>query len=228
MKVFKKKVNDKSVVILPIGAVEGHGEHLPLGTDSFQAEYVAEQVSKATGAFITPPIWYGVCATTRNFPGTLSISFQSLQSIVRDILFELVRNGFRNIVVLSGHAGSAHMTALQLAAKDVVDHRNVRVLVLSDYDLAYELRGKLFSENDGHAGTIETSRMMAIKPRLVMGAGKKGENTIPRFLVVRNPEKYWGGVTGDPKRASIGNGRKINHYIVKRLIDLIEELNKST
>lgn len=220
---FKKKVNSKSIVILPIGAVEEHGPHLPLSTDSLQPEFIAEQLAKKTGAFIAPPIRYGQCSSTQNFPGTISISFDTLKFLVRDVLFELVRNGFKNIIVLSGHAGAVHMVALRLAAKEVIDSHDVKLMVLSDYELAYELKGKMFPEDDGHAGMIETSRIMAISPKTIKGKGKKGMNTLPKFIVVRRPEKYWRGITGDPTRATKDTGKKINEYIIKELLKYIKK-----
>ena len=117
---FAERVNEKSVVILPIGSIEEHGPHLPLATDCIQPMRVAEMVSKKTGAFIAPFLYYGVCNTTKEYPGTISISFEALRLTVRDILSELVRNGFRNIIVLTGHAGQDHMAALRVAAREVV------------------------------------------------------------------------------------------------------------
>ncbi|MFQ5884149.1 MAG: creatininase family protein, partial [Thermoplasmata archaeon] len=119
-KEFEREIDDKTVVILPLGVIEEHGSHLPLSTDSLQGEYVAEEVARRTDSLIAPPIRYGVCNTTQNFPGTVSIRFETLRSLVRDVLSEFGRNGIKNVVVLSGHAGSTHMAALRLAAKDVV------------------------------------------------------------------------------------------------------------
>ena len=116
----KESANAGTVVIFPVGAVEEHGKHLPLCTDSIQAEYVALEVARKTGCLVVPPLRYGICNAGRNFPGTLSIEFDSLYKISKDILSELARNGFNRIIVLSGHAGSSHMTALKLAAQTVV------------------------------------------------------------------------------------------------------------
>lgn len=68
----QKAATAGTVIILPIGSVEEHGDHLPLGTDSIQPEYIATEVAKKTGALIAPPIRYGICNAARNFPGTIS------------------------------------------------------------------------------------------------------------------------------------------------------------
>jgi creatinine amidohydrolase len=232
MREVKERAKSSSAVIVPVGSVEEHGTHLPLSTDSVQPEYVAVEVAKRTGCLVAPPLRYGVCDSTRGFPGTISIGFESLHRVVRDILEEFVRNGFRRILVLSGHAGQTHMAALRLAAQEVVwnnqsesAEKKCRIMVCSDYDFAYELRGKYFSEKDGHAGAIETSRVMAIRPDLVKMSGRKSFPKLPRFEIVADAQKYFpSGVIGDPTAASRRKGRMINSYVVDNVARLVEEL----
>ncbi len=228
-----KAAKEERVLIFPIGVVEEHGDHLPLCTDSIQPEYVATQVAKKTGCLIAPTLKYGICNAGRNFPGTISIEFESLRFIVRDILSELNRNGFNKIIVMSGHSGSSHMVALRLAAQEVVRKNaatktasKTRIMVLSDFDFALELEEKLgFPKNDGHAGAIETSRVMAIKPDLIKGKGKPGLRQTPRFEVVPNPEEYFPtGVNGDPTQASKEKGQTINEYVIEQVTKLVNEL----
>ena len=218
-----------TVVIFPLGSVEEHGRHLPLCTDSIQAEYVALEVAKKTGCLVAPPIRYGICNAGRNFPGTLSIEFDSLFMIARNILSELARNGFRRIIVLTGHAGSTHMVALRLAAQKVVlkseeKGEQTRIMVLSDYDFAFELKEDV-APDDGHAGDVETSRVMAIQPELVKAKGEKCLPDMPRFEVVAHPEQFFpSGVMGDPTGATEDKGRRINAYIIEQVAKLVEEL----
>lgn len=232
MKEAEKAAKTGAIVIFPVGSVEEHGDHLPLCTDSLQPEYVALEVARKTGCLIAPPLRYGVCTSARNFPGTISIEFNSLYTITKDILAELTRNGFNRIIVLSGHAGQSHMAALRLAAQDIIlknestdSKKKTRIMVLSDYDFAYELKGKYFNEKDGHAGTIETSRIMAIKPNLIKTKGKTSYPEMPRFEIVAHPEHYFPtGVIGDPTAATPSKGRMINKYVIEQLTRLVEEL----
>ena len=234
MKEVETRAKAGSVVIFPVGSVEEHGEHLPLCTDSLQPEHVALEVAKKTGCLVAPPLRYGVCNSTRGFPGTVSISFDALYKITHDILEEFIRNRFTRILVLSGHAGQAHMAALRLAAQEVVwqhekEHaeKRPRIVVCSDYDFAYELKGKYFSKKDGHAGTIETSRVMTIKPELIKARGVKSSPEIPRFEIVADPERFFPtGVIGDPTAATPEKGRMINKYVVREVIKLVEELEQ--
>ena len=224
---------DGAVVIFPVGSVEEHGDHLPLCTDSIQPEYIALEVAKKTGCLVAPPFRYGVCNATRNFSGTLTIEFDTLYKVAHNILSELVRNGFYRIIVLSGHAGNSHMVALRLAAQDILVKNavekadKVRIMVLSDFDFAEELTPKYAEVNDGHAGTLETSRVMAIKPELIKTKGKASTWKMPRFEVVVHPELYFPtGVNGDPTTATTEKGEKINQYIIEEIIKLVKELRK--
>lgn len=224
---FEKKVKENPVVILPLGAIEEHGPHLPLCTDSVQPEYVAQKVAEKTGALIAPPIRYGFCSSTKKFSGTITISFDTLRALVHDILADLVRNGIKNIVVLSGHAGRVHMAALRLAAQKVVEESEANIMVLSDYDIAYDIMEKdeTIPQDDGHSGLIETSRVMAIRGELVKGEGVLGDTRPPKFMVLRHPETHFPtGVMGDPRNASKEKGDDINEFIINELSKMIEEM----
>jgi creatinine amidohydrolase len=220
------------VVIIPCGSVEEHGSHLPLCTDSLQAEHVALEVAKKADCLVAPALRYGVCNSTRNFPGTITITFDSLRSIMTDILEDFIRNGFKRLLIITGHAGRSHMTAIKLAAKTVVNnHKNEekrpRIIVCSDYDFAFDLRDKEFDERDSHAGTIETSRIMAIRSDLIRGKGKRNYPKLPKFEIVPDPERYFpSGVMGDPSKASIRKGERINEYVIEQVVKLVEELKR--
>lgn len=227
MEEVRESVGDKSIVILPVGAIEEHGPHLPLSTDCLQPEYVAEKVAEKTGAFVMPILKYGQCSSTRNFPGTITLRFDTLRALAEDIISELARTGFRNIVVLSGHAGRVHMTALRMAAKKVLDEseHDLNIMVLSDYDIAYTMDEIEIPVNDGHAGMIETSRVMAIRPDLVKGTAEPHHPNFPPFMVLKNPEKLFPkGVMGEPQLASREFGEKANDIIVDTLAEMIRKM----
>lgn len=221
-----KKINERSVAILPIGALEEHGPHLPLATDNIQPEYIAHNVAELTGAYVLPIIKYGHCSSTKNFPGTITLRFDTLRMLIEDVLNELARTGFKNIVVLSGHAGRAHMTALKLAAETALEKNpSLKLMVLSDYDIAYTMDEIKIPVNDGHAGMIETSRILAIRPGLVKGTAEPSYPNFPEYRVLRNPEKYFpSGVMGEPLLATKEFGAKANSIIVEKLVELIERM----
>jgi len=226
MKEFGKAVGKSKLVIWPIGAVEEHGDHLPLCTDSVQPVHVAQEVAGLTGALVAPPLWYGNCGSTANFPGTISLSFDTLRAVAFDVISELARQGFTRIVVLSGHAGRLHMAALRLAAEEVLEERgDLKIMVLSDYDIAYAIKDDAIPPEDGHAGMMETSRVLAITPELVKGKGKAFRPKFPKYRIMKDSEKYFpGGVMGDPTKASAKKGKEWNAYIVKELAKLVKEM----
>ena len=223
-----EKINGQSIAIFPIGAVEEHGPHLPLSTDCLQPEYVAEEVAKKLdNVYILPIMKYGQCASTRNFPGTISLRFETLEMIVDDVLRELHRTGFRNIVVLSGHAGRLHIAAIKLAASKVVEDLDMKLMVLSDYDIAYAMKEIEIPPNDGHAGMIETSRVMAIRPDLVKGSAESWHPEFSPYRVERDAEKHFpAGVMGDPQLANEEFGHKANKIIVDELAQIIDSMVK--
>ncbi|MEJ2242781.1 MAG: creatininase family protein [Candidatus Bathyarchaeota archaeon] len=226
----EKAAKEGKVVIIPCGSVEEHGTHLPLCTDSIQAEYIATNVAKKTDSLVAPTLRYGLCNSTRNFPGTITISFDSLHHIMADILDDFIRNGFKKLLIITGHAGGSHMTAIKLAAKEIVtkhmnDNMKPRIMVCSDYDFAFDLKDKGIDDRDSHAGTIETSRVMDIRSDLITGKGEKNFPNMPHFEISPNPEQYFpSGVMGDPTIASKERGQTINNYIIEQIVKLVKEL----
>jgi creatinine amidohydrolase len=227
-----KAAEEGAVIIFPVGSVEEHGDHLPLCSDSIQPEYIALEVAKKTGCLVAPSFRYGICNATRNFPGTITLQFDTLYKVAHDIISELIRNGFSRIIVMSGHAGNSHMVALRLAAQDIVTKNDesglkVRIMALSDFDFAKDLAKEFAKQGDGHAGTLETSRVMAIKPELIKAKGKADVKRLPRFEVVAHPERFFpSGVNGDPTAATAEKGKKINTYIIEKVAELVEEIRK--
>ncbi len=220
---FAKIVKRKPLVIVPFGSVEEHGSHLPLCTDAFQAEEVANRVATQFDAIVCPSVRYGDCQSTRNFPGTISLSFETVQALACDIVSELARNGIDKVMLLTGHAGTAHMAALKLGAKRALD-KNLRskIMVLSDYDLAYELLGREFPKDDGHGGEIETSRILNVRPELVAKSRPKSKSKPPEFMVLPDPEKYFpAGIRGDTTRATAKKGKFVDDYVVEKLCELV-------
>jgi len=120
---------------------------------------------------------------------------------------------------VSGHAEGVHMAALRTAAQEVVDRGGADITVLSDYDIIY---GSRFAEQgEGHAGKIETSRLLAQRPELVKGRSARGQNRIPKYAVVRDARRNWPGVTGDPTRASKDLGAAIDRHVEAELVSLV-------
>ena len=217
-------------MIVPVGALEAHGPHLPLGADQIQAESTADALAVRVGALIAPTLPYGYCAGTRPFPGTVSLSIATLSRVVRELVEELARTGFRRVLILSGHAAQGHMAALREGAEEAV--RSVpalHVVVLSDYDFVYELRGKLSPAADGHGGLLETSRVLAIRPDSVGTERPNVEYHFSRFRVGDPTVEEWPeSVMGDTAPATADLGHRIQAHVLDRLEATVRELLPAT
>jgi creatinine amidohydrolase len=220
---FAQAVKGDPIVFLPIGACEAHGPHLPLGTDTYQPEWVVNEVARRVGGLIAPSVNYGQHSSTRNLPGTIGVTFDTLRSLVTDLLGSLHLNGVGKVVIVSGHLGSAHRTAIKLACEDAAKRLGMKVMMLSDYELAY-LRKDDVCEGleDGHGGIVETSRMMDIRPDLVSEERSAGRFVDSHFMVLPDPERcYPQGFAGDARRATREKGRLVNEYVVNELSKLV-------
>lgn len=212
-----QRVDDRTIVLVPVGILEGHGPNLPLSTDTYQSVHVCHRLAgEMDNVLVAPTVHYGQCSSTANFPGSISLRFDTVRALVRDIVSEFYRQGVRNIAVISGHAGRNHIAAMSEAAREVVaEHPDLRVMTLSDFDLAYERLGKEFPADDGHGGAVETARVMAIRPDLVQGAGEPHTPKMPRFAHLPDPERVWTkGYWGYPDQATPEKGAALNDWIV--------------
>ncbi len=220
---FEGELKGDPICILPVGATEEHGKHLPLCSDSTQALYTARALAERVKGLVLPPISYGVSSSLKDFPGTLSISFDALRLLVRDILKELIRNGVRKIVVISSHGAQAHMSAIRTACEEVADLGDVKLMALCDYEIAYRLRGTgSIPIDDGHGGVVETSRMLALAPELVGEARPSGKDSTPSFLVSRHKRRYMTeGIIGESSKATADLGKQINSYVIEELVKAV-------
>jgi creatinine amidohydrolase len=216
----------RPILILPVGALEAHGPHLPLSADTVQADRTAAAVADAWKALVAPPIAYGTCTGAHRFPGTVSLPLDDLERTARDVLSEFARMGARRLLVISGHAERGHMAALREAGEAVQEGREgATVVVLSDYDFVYELRGKEAPADDGHAGLLETSRMLALAPELVGPARPVGHRRRSPFAVGPPSAREWpDSVDGDTRPASAELGWRVQKHVLKRLDETVPGL----
>jgi creatinine amidohydrolase len=224
---FLDGIEQTRTVLIPVGATEGHGAHLPLGTDSFQAIDVCQRLSERRPVFVAPPILYGVCRSTSRHPGTLSIRTETLKSLLLDVIEALYRQGLRNFIVLSGHAGGTHNATLLDAGEYLLEKLpESRIAVVTEYALAADEGASLIeTPGDSHAGEIEASRMLATRPHLVKEGAQEDYPCFPEHILVRNKPHHWpSAVWGDPTKASAEKGTQIELIVVDALDRLVTEL----
>lgn len=232
MPAFAKWRGQRKTVILPVGSVEEHGPHLPLGTDAFHAMEVARRLAEVRPVLVAPAVFYGLCRSTREHPGTVSISSNTLRCLILDLGREFFRQGLRNLVVLSGHAGGTHMAVITDAGEQLLEELpEIKVAVVNILDLLREVlsaRPELVAtKGDAHAGEVETALMLATHPHLVTGSAPAEWPVFPKYILVREKQKFWpGGVWGDPSRAGAQQGEEILAAEVERLSGVIAALEK--
>ncbi len=188
MKEFKQHLKKTKTIIIPFGTVEEHGNHLPLNTDTLIIYEVLKRVIKKRKVFLAPPVYYGVCTSTNQHPGTISITPETLRRLIRDLVKDAYDKGLRTFFLISGHGGGLHSAAMKEAAENLVaDLKGIRIAPLCPYDMIYkELSEIADTPNDSHAGEIETSLVLALAPELVKGRSKEDYPKLPKPFVVKD------------------------------------------
>ena len=226
---FHEKSQKCKSAIMPFGSVEEHGPHLPLGTDTIHAYELAKSTAKYIDVFVCPPIWYGLCKSTSQHPGTITISGYTLRRLAVEIAGSLYAQGIRNFIMVSGHAGSTHMAYLVDAGEQILaDYKESRVAVLSIIDIiAGSCKELVETEGDAHAGEVETSLMLHLRPEWVNGTAEREFPSFPKHILVRDKIPFWPkGVWGDPAKATVEKGQAILDRESRYLADLINKIEK--
>jgi creatinine amidohydrolase len=212
--------------LLPIGATEQHGPHLGTGMDSSLAGRLAAKVSGQTGVPLLPVLPYG-CSLghSRRWPGTLSLSPQTLTAVVTEIGNWLHASGVRRLFILNTHVTNA---APLRCALEVLrsQHDGFMVAVINTATLSARVERAFTADGaDWHANAAETSLMMALDPALVRRKKVRGADDPDRTagLVFAHPVNRTSrnGVTGLPSRASVRAGRRLFAWMTSDLSALI-------
>ncbi|MBC8492524.1 MAG: creatininase [Chloroflexi bacterium] len=235
---YVDRIRQGAVVILPCGALEQHGPHLPLETDELIARRIAEEVAGHVGAIVAPSIVYGAKSQALTgggqvFPGTTSLDGQTLIFLVRDIVRELLRHGARKIVLLNGHGENTAFlyegVDLALSEKGPAE---VKVLVVNWWDLVSERTlDRVFPEGFPgwdleHAAVIETSLVYALAPELVWREVITDEELefIPRYTIFPQPQNLVpeSGLLSKVSPASREKGVMLFKEVQQALLDVLD------
>ena len=221
----------RALAVLAIGACEQHGAHLPLTTDTDIAFGVASRVAAGLDGMLLPPIGYGDAWNNEGFPGTLSLSPDTLRAVLCDIGRGVRRMGCGGLVLINGHFGNREPIAL---AARVLMGEGLPVVHL-DYPGMERLAGEICDSTPAaagfyHADEVETAMMLALRPEAVDMTRAAPE--YPEFPATFGIEPMQlrdfvaSGVFGDPRPATAAKGKALIEGIVAeslRLIDLWRE-----
>ncbi|ACP46846.1 Creatininase [Sulfolobus islandicus Y.G.57.14] len=225
IEITRDEIREDLVGLVPVGSIEQHGPHLPMGTDSIISEYVAskaeEKLKETTLLF--PTVYYGVSLEHKGFP-FISLSFQTAISFFNDLLESIFNDlGLRRIIIVNGHGGNSYF--LPLVQREFnMKYSNAKVMIFNIFGEEEKL---LFNVNDLHAGTVETSKIYTIDKRVVrlnkIEEIKSYDVRDGVFVYYSTKEANQFGVLNDGKPIRIDEelGKKILADTVNKLIWLI-------
>jgi creatinine amidohydrolase len=234
-------------VLIPVGATEDHGAHLPLGTDMFEAREICRRVAVALDAadcpvVIGPTIPFGVSTFHMGFPGTITLTSSTLIVLLKEVMHSLYAHGFRNLCLIHGHDGN--LPQMMVAAQDVVNETPDATVVVMNWMVelakAYATGTIMRStKGESHGGEGETARILATHPELVdLGQAQAFYLEPHELRKIQSPEhmKTGGGLfyptrsykaltpvgsIGDPSLATEETGEKGYAAIVDWLVRII-------
>lgn len=236
------------IVLLPVGATEQHGRHLPLFVDTGWAMAVAEGAAKATGILVAPPLHVAISHHHMAYSGTLTLRPETLAQVVVDIGESLIYHGFKKIIIVNGNR-IANLPPLDTAASRLRHVSGAYVAVVDVSLIAKREVYKIFGDGLGHAGDCETSFMLHRYPEFVDMAEAKWKVSShsdpsekynglharieapfdansafvwPTVEEFRSATETNDGVGGDPRPATRSKGESAVRSIVKNLADYID------
>jgi creatinine amidohydrolase len=218
-----------ALVVLPVGATEQHGPHLPLGTDFLIVEHVtraaALQASPNIDVLVAPTFQTGSSHHHLPFGGTISLATDRYYGALRDMTESLIQSRFRRIFIVNGHGGNHEL--IELVVRDLALSHPCNLAAASYWDLAREsLADRALDMGErlpGHAGAFETSLIMALHPDLVATrlphrtAEELARSSVPPAPFRAERHGFWqsiDGYTDSPDQASAERGQRLLEVIV--------------
>lgn len=217
----------RPVALLPFGAVEEHGPHLPLGTDIDVADALADRVCAAASLIRLPTMPYGQVWSLAHFPGSLSVRDELLVGLITDVADGLRRGGVSGLVLFTAHLGN--VAALRTATRALADAGGLPALALAYPGLDQVAESVSDSPRSHpsimHADELETSVMLALHPEKVdMDRAVAEYPEYPPYFGMA-PSRWdtlsRSGVFGDARAASAEKGVKIVEHVVAAACEII-------
>ena len=243
---FAQLDHERIIAVLPIGAIEQHGPHLPLAVDAAVADgfakRLAEHLPDTSPVIFLPTQPVGKSDEHLAFPGTLTLSAETLARVWTEIGASVARSGVRKIVLLNSHGGQ--ISTMDIVVRDLrIQHQ---MLAFSVNWFGFGLPDDLYSENEQligiHAGDLETSIMLAMHPELVdMDKARDfrplTDTLIRDFEHIRvggGAKLGWqahdlntAGACGNATLATAEKGQETIDFVTKKLIEVFDEIDRA-
>jgi creatinine amidohydrolase len=214
----------ETTCLLPVGATEQHGRHLPLSTDSTIATAICRKTSERTGVPVLPTVTISSShAHTTKWPGTLSYPPKMLIDMIVELSDWIAAAGFRKLLMLNAHGGN--VAPLAVATDEIRRRGTLQIGSVSWFELSSEIAELTFSDGqDIHASAAETSLMLHISPELVDEAEihDDPDRTIGRVFSYTVAQTSVDGLTGSPSHATAADGERLLGLIVDALSEQVE------
>ncbi|MEM7558916.1 MAG: creatininase family protein [Planctomycetota bacterium] len=233
---------DCQVAVLPMGATEPHNLHLPYGTDSLQAWHLADgscQKANELGGRVLqlPVIPYGTETNLREFPLALNLQPSTLSLVLQDLVDSLEQSGIRKLLILNSHGGNDFKPFL----REMYGQTDVQIFLCNWYQMIQDLVAEICEHDEDHAGEMETSLIMKLRPELVKLEGDKlaadeGARRPLRFEALKNGwvglSRPWHLLTTNsgsvnPHSATAEKGEHIYQEVVARVGTFLAELSQA-
>jgi creatinine amidohydrolase len=228
-------------ILVPVGSVEQHGDHLPLGTDSFVARELALSAAEELEVLVASQLWYGWSPHHMARGGTVSVDSDVLEDLTFEIVESLAEHGFRNVVFVNGHR-VVNVPWLQIAAERCQRELDVTVEIFDPAYMQKEILDDLDVGRIGHGDPLETSHLMYLVPdavdleEAVDHEPDEGElhhvdpsddrdtlAYVPGTVgEMRDLVEESGGTKGEPSKSSEAVGRQLHEHLVDRLVTVLE------
>lgn len=219
--------NPSDVGLLPVGATEQHGPHLPSGTDTILATAICEAVSVRTQAMVLPPIALGCSyGHGRHLPSTLSLTPEGLAAVVRQTIEWASLSGLRRFLIVNAHFGN-HASLMVATDHLRLERPDLRVGVVGWWSADPEVAAETAADGDDiHANRTETSLMLAVAPELVsmerLPSSDDPDRTTDLVFRYTATSLSTNGVTGRPSEASRDLGRRLMDRTVLAIAAMVE------
>jgi len=241
----KELVEKNAIAIVPVGAFEQHGRHLPLDTDVRLAEAVAKHAAERAEkngipVTVTPVVWAAFSPHHMGFPGTITLSMDGFITVLRDICRCLAKHGFKKIFLLNGHGGNANI--IRSVIQSLFLEEGIRVVAASYWDFAVGFIKEWRTSQPGgidHACEMETALMLHLFPDLVKKEEIKDTRWFPQTKYLTGDLTIGGvvatafslteitptGVAGSPEAATAAKGQELFEEIVEQFSKFLAEFN---
>lgn len=222
------------IAVLPVGAVEQHGSHLPVGTDSIIAAEYADRLARHLDAYLLPTLAVSSSIEHRKALGTVYLRADTLALVIRDIADSLCGSGFKQLLIVNGHGGNYILKpAIRQLNKDYEDRQaEMEVVLLNGMNVNMDNGNRLTQyppSSDIHAGEKETSLIMHLRPELVREHVQGGvlpdvDQSMLDYLDMTETcaDGYW----GHPEAATAEKGRLIAERFVPCAMEYLGKLKR--